>query len=93
MRLKQFIFISIAIVLFAFFPFIVMLIWAYFEALQHGIPLSELNEANSSASALGWLGLATLPLGCLCLLVFGVFVLFDWLSQRKRNDNEKRTEK
>ena len=93
MRLKQFIFISIAIVLFAFSPFIVMLIWAYFEALQHGIPLSALNEANSSASALGWLGLATLPLGCLCLLVFWIFALFDWLSQRKRNDNEKRTEK
>ncbi len=93
MRLKQFIFINIAIVLFAFSPFIVMLIWAYFEALQRGVPLSALNEANSSASALGWLGLATLPLGCLCLLVFWVFALFDWLSQRKRNDNEKRTEK
>ncbi len=47
-----------------------MLIWAYFEALQRGVPLSALNEANSSATAVGWLGLATLPLGGLCLLVF-----------------------
>ena len=80
MRLKQVICINIAILLCAFSPFIVMFIWAYFEALQYGVPLSALNEANSSASALVWLGLATLPLGCLCLLVFWIFALFDWLS-------------
>ncbi|WP_109078740.1 hypothetical protein [Aggregatibacter kilianii] len=84
MRLKQFILVSVVIVISAFSPFIVMLIWAYFEALQRGVPLSALNEANSSATALGWLGLATLPLGFFCLLGFWLFAFFDWLKMLKK---------
>ncbi|MBN6074818.1 hypothetical protein HYE60_06090 [Aggregatibacter actinomycetemcomitans] len=84
MTLKQFILVSLAIIFFAFSPFIVMLIWAYFEALQRGVPLSALNEANSSATAIGWIGVATLPLGFLCLLGFWLFAFFDWLRMLRK---------